>query len=331
MRRIGVITTLALATVWTGCGPAESAESSSGAATAAVSSGRLNPLIALHEADQPVFGLYAPSPGGGRGRGGAPPPPVKTAAERAAETLTATSSDFVFDGSMERGVDTALPAFAEFADAMRAAGASAHTHPFVVKMAKIRDAEQAARDVSRQLDTGVSGIMFVEVESAEELRAGLAAMRYPEHGGTRAARVGSAPAYWGVSEAEYREKADLWPLDPAGELISWVIIESHEGLANAREIAAVPGIGVLWPGAGTLRGLFSTTGPDGQRVLDQEGWENAIQTVLSACKEFDIPCGYPANADDIQMRMEQGFSVFVMGWGESGLATVAKGRALAGR
>jgi len=200
-----------------------------------------------------------------------------------------------------------------------------------VKAAKIESAEQATRDVGRQLDTGVSGIMFVGVESAEEVRTGLAAMRYASEGGTRPDGVGSAPAYWGVGEDEYRQKADLWPLDPEGELISWVIVESHAGLENVREIAAVPGIGVLWPGAGTLRRLFSTTDESGNRVLDEEGWENAIQTVLAACKEFDVPCGYPANADDIELRMEQGFGVFVMGWGEGGFETVEKGRALAGR
>jgi 4-hydroxy-2-oxoheptanedioate aldolase len=134
-----------------------------------------------------------------------------------------------------------------------------------------------------------------------------------------------------VSEAEYRQKADLWPLNPDGELLNWTIVESHEGLANVREIAAVDGIGVLWPGAGTLRGLFSTTNADGERELDAEGWENAIQTVLSACKEFEVACGYPANASDIEMRMEQGFSVFVMGWGESGFETVELGRGLSGR
>ena len=183
-----------------------------------------------------------------------------------------------------------------------------------------------------QLDAGVSGIMFVEVESAEEAEMGLAAMRYASEGGTRPDEsVGSAPAYWGVDEDEYRTKADLWPLDPEGELISWVIVESHEGLANVREIAAVPGIGVLWPGAGTLRGLFSTTDAEGRRVLDEEAWEHSIQQVLSACKEFDVPCGFPANADDIEMRMEQGFSVFVMGWGERGFETVEMGRAMAGR
>lgn len=335
MRRTAII---AAAAFTFGCGTEEPAETPSGetpsAGTPSATMGaadRLNPLIALHEADAPIFGLYAPSPGGGRARADAPPPPPKSAAERAAETLGYERSDYVFDGSMERGVDAALPTFSAFAEAMLAAGASVRTHPFVVKASKIEDAEQAARDVSRQLDTGVSGIMFVEVESADEVRAGLAAMRYEADGGTRADRVGTAPAYWGVDEDEYRRRADLWPLDPEGELVSWVIVESHEGLENVREIAAVPGIGVLWPGAGTLRGLFSTTDAQGERVLDEEAWEASIQKVLAACKEFDVPCGYPANADDIAMRMEQGFSVFVMGWGEGGFETVEKGRELAGR
>lgn len=334
MRRIVSLALFSLLAVVSACSSDDTSEAGMDGAMATAdraTGDHLNPLITLHEADAPLFGLYAPSPGGGRPRGDNPPPPVKSPMERAQETLAYGSSDYVFDGSMEGGVDQGLPVFTDFVAALMAEGAEASTHPLVVKMAKITDAEQAAREVSMQLDAGVSGIMFVEVESAEEAQAGLAAMRYESQGGTRADRVGSAPAYWGLDEAEYRQRADLWPLNPDGELISWVIVESHEGLANVREIAAVPGIGVLWPGAGTLRGLFSTVNDAGERVLDEEGWENSIQTVLAACKEFDIPCGYPANASDIEMRMEQGFEVFVMGWGEGGFATVEAGRALAGR
>jgi 4-hydroxy-2-oxoheptanedioate aldolase len=171
----------------------------------------------------------------------------------------------------------------------------------------------------------------VETESADEVRQGLAAMRPRSKGGTRPDDVGAAPAYWGMSEAEYRTKADLWPLNPDGELINWTIVESKEGLAHVREIAAVKGIGVLWPGAGTLRGVFSTTNAAGERVLDTAGWENAIQQVLAACKEFNVPCGYPANVNDIEMRMKQGFSVFVMNWGDQGFKAVDTGRKAAGR
>jgi 4-hydroxy-2-oxoheptanedioate aldolase len=295
-------------------------------------SDRLNPLIALQQAGQPIFGLYAPSPGGGRGRNGGAPPPAKTPAQRAGETVAFKLSDFIFDGSMERSVEGGLPAFVEYVGALRSAGATAHTYPLTVKTAKVSDdPELAKREIARQLDTGVSGIVFVDVESAAELRTGLNAMRFASRGGTRPEKVGSAPSYWGVSEADYREKADLWPLNTQGELVSWVIVESREGLANLREIAAVPGIGVLFPGAGTLRGVFTTTNADGARVLDTEAWENAIQQVLAACKEFDIACGYPANADDIEMRMAQGFSVFIMGWGEGGFKAVEIGRKRARR
>jgi len=330
MKQVHALGALALAFLWTGCAAIDDEAGEVGAMAAMSSADRLNPVIALHEADQPVFGLYAPSPGGGRGRGGAPPP-VKEPGVRAAETLAYGMSDYVFDGSMEGGVEEALPTFTAFADALHEAGANARTNPFIVKMTKISDQAQATRDVALELDAGVSGVMFVEVESAGEARMGLDAMRYESQGGTRPNRVGKAPEYWGVTEDEYRAKADLWPLNPEGELISWVIIESHEGLANVREIAAVPGIGVLWPGAGTLRGLFSTTDAEGTRTLDEEGWENAIQQVLSACKEFGVPCGFPSNASDIEMRMDQGFSVFVMGWGDSGFATVEMGRSLARR
>ena len=91
------------------------------------------------------------------------------------------------------------------------------------------------------------------------------------------------------------------------------------------------GIGVLWPGAGTLRGVFSTTDASGKRVLDEAAWEASIQQVLAACKEFNVPCGFPANANDIEMRMKQGFSVFVMNWGDAGFKTVDMGRKISGR
>ncbi len=296
---------------------------------------RANGVIALVAAKKPVFGLYAPSARQGGGRRGqastTPPPPPKTPAGLAKETIAYAGSDFVFDGTMERGVDSGLSAFTALVSALRDAGATAASHPIIVKAQKITDEAETTAAIGTQLNAGVSGIMFVGVESAEEVRRGLAAMRFRSQGGTRPAYVGDSPAYWGMNEAEYRQKADLWPLNPDGALINWTIVESKEGLARVREIAAVPGIGVLWPGAGTLRQVFTTTGADGKRVFDSEGWEGAIQQVLAACKEFNVACGYPANENDIEMRMQQGFSVFVMSWGEAGFRTVELGRKLAGR
>ncbi|MGD9906045.1 MAG: aldolase/citrate lyase family protein [Vicinamibacterales bacterium] len=306
---------------------------------------RHNRVIGLIEQRQPVFGLYAPSnrrPGGPPGAARpAPTPetPAKSPAELAREAAAYPLSDFVFDGSMERNFARTFPVFAEFAKGLAAAGILARTpavhltHPMIVKAPEIApDPAAAAAQIAQQLNQGVSGVMLVTVETAEQARQGIAAMRFASKGGTRPdGDLGSAPAVWGLSDADYRRTADVWPLDPDGELINWTIVESRKGLENLREIAAVPGIGVLWPGAGTLRGVFSTTGPDGARVVDEAAWEQAIQQVLAACKANRIACGFPANASDIETRMAQGFSVFVMNWGEAGFTTVEAGRRLAGR
>jgi len=301
---------------------------------------RLNHVIELLEQKQPVFGVYWPTNQSGRGRAGAPPPaavPPKAPGELAREALAYHAADFLFSGALEGGMDRIGPVN-EFVKATSDAGALSKTPfvrlpaPLIVKAPQIgADTAKGAENISRALNLGVSGIMFVEVESAGETRAGLAAMRFKSKGGTRPEDVGAAPAYWGMTEQQYRQKADLWPLNPDGELINWTIVESKEGLAHVREIAAVKGIGVLWPGAGTLRGVFSTTNAAGERVVDMVAWENAIQQVLAACKEFNVPCGFPANASDIELRMKQGFSVFVMNWGDAGFKAVETGRKAAGR
>lgn len=311
----------------------------------------LNPMVDLLANKQPVFGLYVPANGrrgGGPGApGAAPAPPVKTTDDLAKEALAAPS-DFIFDGSMERSVDAALPRFEELLGALASNGllvkspAPHFSHAIVVKMQEIgSDYAKATDAIGKQLNAGVTTIMFVGTESAAEVEAGIKAMRYASHGGTRADSVGNAPKIWGLSDADYKKRADLWPLNPDGELVNWTIVESKEGLAHVREIAAVKGIGVLWPGAGTLRGVFSNPklGADGQpeigangrpvMVPDTAAWENAIQQVLSACKEFNVPCGYPSNtAEDMEMRYKQGFRVFVAGWGDAGVKMVERGREL---
>lgn len=295
---------------------------------------RLNPVIDLLAANKPVFGLYAPA--NRRARPGQPAPPadsMKSMAQLAQDALAYKLADYIFEGTMEYNFEQSLPPFVEFAKAMDAGGAlqkgtsPRFTHPLFVKTPEIApDPALATTRIGQQLNEGVNGIVFVDVQSADELRKGVAAVRFKANGGTRSDDVGSAPARWGMSPDEYRARADLWPLNPRGELVTFTIVESKEGLAKVREIAAVPGVGVLFPGAGTLRGVFTTTDAVGQRHFDEAAWEAAIQQVLAACKEFKVPCGYPAGAADIEKRMQQGFSVFVIGWGEPGFKAVEIGR-----
>ena len=59
---------------------------------------------------------------------------------------------------------------------------------------------------------------------------------------------GSALWFWGIGNDEYLQRADLWPLNPQGDLLAALMIETTEGLKNVNETAAVPGVGMLFPG-----------------------------------------------------------------------------------
>ncbi len=84
---------------------------------------------------------------------------------------------------------------------------------------------------------------------------------------------------------------------------SILIIEDRVGVANARDIVSTPGVDIVFPGPGDLR-----------RAYDSEAAavEKAIQSVLSACKEFKVACGITAGPEDIEKRLKEGFRVFIV-------------------
>lgn len=299
---------------------------------------RLNPMVALHEQRQPVFGLTHPAIVVARGRGNAAgtaapaadmaPPSLVDAAR---ETVAYQFSDFTYTNYSSANADR----FMGYVAALLRAGASVRTHPFLSKVPILHtDRDAAVARIHEQLNVGHAGVMLQEVESADEVRAALAAMRFRSKGGTRPDDgIGLAAAYWGLSEDEYRKKADPWPLNKDGELVLWAIVESRAGVANVREIAAVPGLTVLTVGAGTLGGVFSSTAPDGSRVRDQAGFDAAVASIAAACKEFKVACSHPANTPaDIERLTTQGFSVFTMqARNAAAFDAIAAGRRMSGR
>lgn len=313
----------------------------------------INPVIDLLVAKKQVFGLYQPSnPMGGRGRGGpggapaTPPadaPAPKTNAQLAAEAVAYPHADFIFNGNMEGAFDAAYTPFSEFAKEMAKAEPATKArrgHPLFVKTPEVApNPTLAAERIAKQLNTGVMGIVMVDVVSADEVKQVISAMRFKSKGGTRPDDVGDAPAAWGLSEKEYKEKADVWPLNPKGELTIMVIVESLEGLKNLDAIAAVPGIAVLTPGAGTLGGVFTKKDAEGKPIMGANGrpqrddvaWEASIQQVATACKKHKIPCGYPTSEALMDQRIKEGFSVHIINWGDAGFKTVDAGRKIGGR
>jgi 2-keto-3-deoxy-L-rhamnonate aldolase RhmA len=302
-------------------------------------------MIPLIEQGLPVLGLAHPAyaagrgGGGGRGRAGAngagaaaateaPPQPV--IADVARETVAYTLGDYVLNTYSPATVDR----YREFTKAILAAGGSMRTHPFVAKIPIVHDNPAAIPRLIDQLNDGQVVVEMQEVETVEEVNQVISAMRFTSKGGTRPeSGFERAAEYWQLTPAQYIEKADVWPLNPNGELLISVIIESREGVANARQIAAMPGVAIVTVGAGTLGGVFSSTNAEGQRVRDQAGFDAAVATVLAACKEFKKSCGYPANNPaEVEKLMKDGWDFLIMQRRDQpAFDAVLTGRRLSGR
>ena len=224
--------------------------------------------------------------------------------ETAAQVAQQELADFVFY-SLETGPFD-LPTMSAYQEALSppAARGAANPHPVLLRIPPIRDGmEAAAERTAAGLDAGAYGIVFPHVETAEEARHAVASMRPEGTGGLRGAPAAEAARVFGASPEEYAARADVWPLDPAGELVSMLLIEDEIGIANALEIVSTPGISIVSPGPGDLRRAYEG---------DMEAVEAAIQTVLAACLETGVPCGITAGPDDIAARIEQGFRVFIV-------------------
>ena len=301
---------------------------------------RMNRMIPLLEQGLPILGIAHPpytAPRGGRGRGpeagsqSGPSAPEPVIADVAAETVRYQLGDYVLNSYSPASADR----YREYMKAIVAAGGSARTHPFVAKVPIIHDDPPTSlQRLIDQLNDGQVVVVMQEVETVEEVNQAIAAMRFTSQGGTRPEQgFERAAAYWGMTEAEYLERADVWPLDPQGELLLNVIIESREGVENARAIAAVPGVSVVTVGAGTLGGVFSSTNAAGERVRDQAGFDAAVAKVLAACKESRKSCGYPANDPaEVEALMEDGWDFLIMQRrDQAAFDAVETGRRLSGR
>ena len=95
-----------------------------------------------------------------------------------------------------------------------------------------------------------------------------------------------APHYWGLTAQEYYDAADVWPLDPDGELLLMGIVENVQGINNLPDILRqVKGIGAIWAGSGDLS---VSMGFKGQSTHPDV--EAGVQKILAICQDFGVPC-----------------------------------------
>jgi 4-hydroxy-2-oxoheptanedioate aldolase len=182
-----------------------------------------------------------------------------------------------------------------------------------------RDLEGNDWIVKQALDMGLMGIIFNGVDNKEQMTRLIRYMRYPQQKtskyqqppGLRGSGPANAVFAWGVSETEYERHADLWPLNPEGDLLAIPMIETAEGLKNVNEIASVPGVGAIFIGAAGDLHHYLGVPQDSPEV------EAARQTILAACKAHNVACGITAiGKTEVEKRLQEGWKMIRTGRGE---------------
>lgn len=133
--------------------------------------------------------------------------------------------------------------------------------------------------IARVLDSGALGIIAPHVQSADDARAVVRAAKYHP--------VGERSLAGMLPQLHYR----TLPAHEANALLNdatmiVTMIESPEGLAAVEEIAAVPGVDILFIGANDL---CSSLGIPGQ--LDHPLLQDAYRRTLEACRTHDKVLG----------------------------------------
>jgi 4-hydroxy-2-oxoheptanedioate aldolase len=166
--------------------------------------------------------------------------------------------------------------------------------------------EQTTWMIEQVLDRGALGITFPLIENKAQALKAISTMRiaqkrgskYPNPPGVRGAGMWTTDTFpdfplWGgkIGPDEYMRLADVWPLNPEGELLAVIMVETAEGIKNINDILTVPGIGAIVVGSNDLQislgiGRATRAGED----LAPETTELVLQ-VAKACTAKGVPWG----------------------------------------
>ena len=160
--------------------------------------------------------------------------------------------------------------------------------------------------IARSLDVGVRGVMVPMVESKAQAEAIAEATRYPPHG-----RRGAA---FGFTHDDYQSGNVLDTMLAANaRTLAIAQIETERGLAAVDEIAAVPGIDLLWVGHFDLTNFLGIPGD-----FDHPKYIDALKRIVAAAKKHKKGLGFmPASPQSARSVYGRWFKCFRR-WHRSG-------------
>lgn len=148
----------------------------------------------------------------------------------------------------------------------------------------------------RVLDQGVSGVIFPFTSTPELAQRAAQACKYPPIG-LRGCGPGLAQTSWPEPDC-YHDSADR-------NIVVIAVIEQASAVERIDEIAATPGIDVLFIGTADLSFSLGLRGRQDEPLLDE-----AIGKIVAAAKRHGKYLGRPARtAGQVTQYHEQGFQV----------------------
>jgi 2-keto-3-deoxy-L-rhamnonate aldolase RhmA len=149
----------------------------------------------------------------------------------------------------------------------------------------------------RVLDAGALGVIFPFTSTTELARQAVAACKYPPEG-KRGAGPGLAAFRWPSPDESYYSFANR-------NVMVITIIEDQSGVDQVEDIAAIPGIDVIFIGPNDLS--WQLGGGDG----DHPKVKAAMEKIIAAAKRHNKVLGRPAGSpEEVKKYMEQGFRFF---------------------
>ena len=190
---------------------------------------------------------------------------------------------------------------------------SGHRTPAVIVNVPVNGTDEAtvranAWMFQQVLATGVHGVLLCHADAPGAVRAFVEAIRFPAFGGRRGVHGNSTAArIWGITADEYAEKADVWPLNPNGELLIGLKLEDKYALENAEVNAKVPGVGFSEWGPGDMAFSLGVKNPPGGQMPPQ--MQAARARVLAATKASKIYFLNSVNADNVVDMIKEGVMI----------------------
>src|SRR6476661_10023108 len=190
---------------------------------------------------------------------------------------------------------------------------SGHRTPAVIVNVPVNGIDEASVRANawmfqQVLATGVHGILLCHADTPGAVRAFVEAVRFPANGGRRGVHGNpTAARIWGVTADEYAEKADVWPLNPKGELLLGLKLEDKYALENAEANAKIPGVAFAEWGPGDM--AFSLGVKSGPNSVNDPLMKAARARVLAATKASKIFFLNSMNADNVVDMIKEGVMV----------------------